>query len=70
MEVNQENAIKIAKWYHQEVTNLFDVVYNLSNIIKKLDIKNAYNEALDMAKNKINRIQNIQNMQDYNILLT
>lgn len=70
MEVNQENAIQIAKWYHQETINLFKVINCLSKIVRTLDKNNSYSEELEAAKNKINRIQNIQALYDHNLLLT
>lgn len=70
MEVNQENALQIAKWYHQETINLFNVINCLSKIVRTLDKSHSYSEELEAAKNKINRIQNIQSLYDHNLLLT
>jgi hypothetical protein len=70
MEVNQENAMKIAKWYHQETTNLFKVINCLAKIIGILDKNHSYDAEIEAAKNKINRIQNIQVLYDHDLLLT
>lgn len=70
MEVNEENALKIAKWYHQETTNLFKVINCLVKIIGILDKDHSYDEEIREAKNKINRIQNIKVIYDHDLLLT
>ena len=70
MEVNSENAMKIAKWYHQETINLFKVINCLSKIVSILDKDHSYDEEVKAAKNKINRIQNTQVIYDHNLLLT
>lgn len=69
MEINQENAIKIAKWYHQETINLFAVINCLTKIVGILDKDHVYDAEIEAAKAKINRIQNIQAIYDHNLLL-